>query len=107
MFDGCTSWKGLRFGMSDYYSDDYKKLEDWSYAFRNCTSLKYIIVNHVFDTSNAKNCSNVFQGIKNDQILVEVRLSGTYEYKRETINGYFRKLGFKEGITGHFEQEQY
>lgn len=107
MFDGCTSWKIMRFGMTSGYYNDYKNLEDWSYAFRNCTSLKGIIVNHVFDTSKAKNCSNVFQGIKNDQILVEFRLSGTYEYKRETIKGYFRKLGFKEGITGHFEQEQY
>lgn len=106
MFDGCTSWKIMKFGMSGH-SDDYKNLEDWSYAFRNCTSLKGIIVNQVFDTSNAKNCSNVFQGIKNDQILVEFRLAGTYEYKRETIKGYFRKLGFKEGITGHFEKEQY
>ena len=106
MFDGCTSWKIMKFGMSGH-SDDYKNLEDWSYAFRNCTSLKGIIVNHVFDTSKAKHCSNVFQGIKNDQILVEFRLLGTYEYKRETIKGYFRKLGFKEGITGHFEEEQY
>ena len=102
MFDGCTGWKTLRLGTSGY--DDFKFLTDWAYAFQNCTSLTLLTVNYVFDTSKATSYTNVFKGIKNNQLKVRLYLTDTYEYRRETIKGYFRKIGFKEGTTGYFDK---
>ena len=103
MFDGCTSWKTLRIGTTGA-NEDFKYLKDWSYAFNGCTGLTTLQVNYVFDTSNATSYSSVFSGIKNDQIYMYIYLSGTYEYRRETIKGYLKKIGFKEGVTGHFNK---